>query len=476
MRAVVSILLLASGLALSSSAAPEPQTITRHYTPADQKSGRYQYVPFEVPAGATELRVSYRYDRANGENVVDLGVFAPGSLDLGTAAFRGYSGGNKEQFTIGPEQATDGYIPGPLPAGTWHLMLGLYRVGEAGVDVTMDIATATTTTTTVPGTARPPAPPPGHSPARTSKDGWYMGALHTHTLHSDGTVKAVDLLSRFGEAGFDFVAITDHNNTTHTFELGLPHASNRPLWIIGEEVTTPGGHASVWGLRPGGWVDFRVPPGDPRITDLVESAKRQGGVFSVNHPVATCLACGWDHAFVDGISALEISNGRHGEVERALALWDQLLVGGRRITGVGSSDWHSAPSPIDVANVRVRAPALTEAAILDAIRAGHVIVVNGAHHPTPTVTARAGNAAAGVGETLRVAAGTPIAFSVHAPGLASGRAHVVENGAAVTDIVLDAEGRGRFTRPAAPGYVRVEFYDSAGAAVAYANPIYTVQP
>ena len=87
-RAVVitTTLLVASvqaGVAPGGSTAP--RIITRHFTPADRVSGRYQYVPFDVPAATGTLRVSYQYDRANGNNVVDLGLFEPGSLERPTA-------------------------------------------------------------------------------------------------------------------------------------------------------------------------------------------------------------------------------------------------------------------------------------------------------------------------------------------------------------------------------------------------------
>src|SRR4029079_16701376 len=87
---------------------------------------------------------------------------------------------------------------------------------------------------------------PRNAPAAETP-AWYMGALHTHTLHSDGSITPGELLQKTRDLGFDFVAITDHNNTTHRGELAGRGPSSRPLWIAGEEVTTPNGHASVWG-------------------------------------------------------------------------------------------------------------------------------------------------------------------------------------------------------------------------------------
>jgi len=421
------------------------------------------------------LRVSYRYDRGNGDNVVDLGLFEPGSLDLGTRAFRGYSGGSKDAIVISPRETTPGYRPGPVPAGQWHVLLGLYKVAEAGVEVTISVDTEKgDAPSALPvadrSVARPARPAQSASPSR-----WYVGALHTHTLHSDGTVSPVALMQRFRDARFDFVAVTDHNNTTHQYDLAPHHpAGTSPLWIIGEEVTTPGGHASVWGLGPHEWVDFRVSPQQQQIGTLVATARRFGAIFSVNHPASQCVACGWTHEFVDGIEAIEISNGRHGEVASALAIWDRLLNEGRRVTGVGSSDWHTAPNAIDDAHVRVQAAALTEDAILGSIRAGRVIVMRSVRDVTPDVVVESGGAAAGVGESLVVTVGDPLQIRIRAPGLAGAELVVIENGSRALRTKLDPQGNAHVDRRASLGFVRFELYSSDGLPVAITNPVYLV--
>ena len=310
--AAVALLVLPSVVASQQPSRPR-ETIVKRFTPTDRVKGRYQYVPFDVPSGTTALRVTYDYNRSNGENVVDLGVFEPGPLDLGTRAFRGYSGGAKSGFEIGLFDATPGYRPGPIPNGTWNLLLGLYKVADAGVQVTV--------TVDVESTGEKGRRDSDHVQGRGSSGGprWYVGALHTHTLHSDGTIDPSALVQQFGNAGFDFVAVTDHNNTTHSDDLRLrARPTSEPLWIIGEEVTTPAGHASVWGLQPHDWIDFRVAKGDLHIRDLVKAAHDRGALFSINHPVSACVGCGWEHEISDGVDGIEISNGRHGELEGAM--------------------------------------------------------------------------------------------------------------------------------------------------------------
>jgi hypothetical protein len=283
-------------------------------------------------------------------------------------------------------------------------------------------------------------------------------------------------MQRFAAAGFDFVAITDHNNTTHVREMQAYAAANpRPLWIAGEEVTTPGGHASVWGLDDREWVDFRIKTGTTAIDDLVGTARRFGALFSINHPASACAGCGWEHSIPDEVAAIEISNGRHGEVDAAMARWDRLLSTGRQITGVGSSDWHAAPNALDVAHVRVFAPRLTESAIMTAIQSGRVIVMNGAAWRTPEVTVQAGGDPVTVGGVLRVRGTTAVRVDVRAADLPGGRLTTVVNGAKAAERTLDAEGRVAFDEQVSPGYMRFELRDADGALVALTNPIYLRQ-
>ena len=474
---MIAVLLAGPLVVADQSSDGEHQTLVRRFTTSDQTTGRYQYLPFDVAEGTGTLRITYEYDRAGGENVIDLGLFEPGSLELGTPAFRGYSGGSKASILLSPTETTPGYRAGRLPAGRWHVLLGLYRVHKDGVDVRVRVqASAGPSATAADRVRRPSAVPP------RSEIRWFAGALHTHTIHSDGTLAPAELLELSRQAGLDFVAITDHNTVTHQQELAShPPTSQLPLVIAGEEVTTPGGHASVWGLGPNEWVDFRVRSEDGRISDLVESAHRYGALFSVNHPVSACIACGWTHEWVRGIDAIEISNGQHGELTGAVAIWDSLLRTGRRITAVGSSDWHRGPNAIDDAHVRVQAPVLTETAILGAIREGRVIVMRKARDATPEITVTNGSTVAGVGEALAIAPGSTTTVRAIAPGMAGVVMRVIVDGQPAAATSLDSSGKGLIELPGLrgsdSGYVRVELHSPGhDLALAIANPVYLVKP
>lgn len=51
-----------------------------------------------------------------------------------TPGFRGWTGSERLDFFITENEATPGYLPGPLLAGRWHLLLGLYKIGDRGCD------------------------------------------------------------------------------------------------------------------------------------------------------------------------------------------------------------------------------------------------------------------------------------------------------------------------------------------------------
>ena len=430
--------------------------------------GRYQYVPFTVPAGATRLTIGLAYDRAAGANVLDLGLYEPGSLDLGTPALRGWSGDAAAQVTIGPADATPGYWPGPLPAGEWHVLLGLYKVAPDGVEVTLTTATSADPG---PAPAAPVLPPRPTGPLRGGP-AWFSGGVHLHTVHSDGKRTAGDVCRRAREAGHDFVVITDHNNTTHQLE---PVDEPDLLRIVGEEVTTPGGHAGVWGL--GGWrdtVDFRLIPGDERIKGVARAVADRGALFVINHPRSACAGCAWEHAVPPGVAAIEITEASAAARQAQMAQWDTLLQRGRRIVAVGSSDWHGPDGPIGVASVRVWASELSEKAILDGVRAGRVVIMaDGATRP-PTLAVRGGDEEARIGDTLTLARGTSAQIDVATPAvLAGGRVDLVWDGAVVESATATLAAPVRFVRPVAKdGYVRAHVSAGDGTLVAVTNPVF----
>ncbi|MCU1383094.1 MAG: secreted protein [Acidobacteria bacterium] len=469
MRIVASLLALLTAAFVQAPPAPPTRVLNSHFPPGGP---RYEYLPFDVPAGTESLTISYAFSGDNGSSVIDLGLFEPGPLTLGTPAFRGYSGGSQRSITIARNTASAGYRTGPLPAGQWHVLLGMYKVAPAGVDVQVRIDEGRDEPP--PAAAARPNTTAGRAGDRSStgraKTAWYAGALHLHTLHSDGSLTPGGLADAARLAGFDFIAITDHNNTTHTRE-ALPPS---PLHIVGEEITTPAGHADVWGLPRGGWIDFRVGPTGPgaaaAINGLVAAAHSAGALFAINHPIDNCAGCSWDQVIPDNVDAVEIWQNDKAPRDAAIAFWDRLLRTGRHVTAVGVADWHRPPARIDMAAVRVLAASLTQPDILDGIRNGRVIVMRDAATTPPSVRAACGSRSAGIGDTLSCSASQSVTMTVDAPGFHDGRADFIWNAARMTS---QAIGRGAlFSMPASAGYLRAHVYAADGSPVAITNPVY----
>ena len=72
-------------------------------------------IPFTVPAGTVEIEVSH--DDLSAENILDWGLEDP-------SGFRGWGGGNSENAIVGVDAASRSYVPGPIAAGQWAVVVG----------------------------------------------------------------------------------------------------------------------------------------------------------------------------------------------------------------------------------------------------------------------------------------------------------------------------------------------------------------
>ena len=204
-----------------------------------------------------------------------------------------------------------------------------------------------------------------------------------HTVHSDGDWTVPELISAARKIGLDFISITDHNTFSHHTEIDA-QASLRPLVLRGEEITTYGGHANAWGLPSGGWIDFRVQPGDGRqMSQVAAQVHKLGALISINHPYAACGGCSWSYDdALNSFDAIEVWNGSWDRLdEQAIAMWEKELRNGRRITAIASTDSHRSLTPIGQPTTKVFAPNLTQTSLLDGIRRGRVYLTKEVARP-----------------------------------------------------------------------------------------------
>lgn len=478
------------GLAAAAHAEPAPDvTLTGVMTRADHE--HYREVPFRVPAGTTRVTVEFAYTGKEQKSVIDLGVRDP-------ERFRGWSGGNKAGFTISAADATPSYLPGPIPAGTWKLVLGVPNLREK----------AEARFTAKVWFERGVQPFAGFSAAPIKAGpGWYRGDLHMHTAHSDGSCRSdrgqrvpcpvFRTLEAAHRHGLDFISVTDHNTSAQTEALReLAPYFDDLLLIPGREVTTFYGHANVWG--PAGPLDFQLGSARaPSLAAIQAEVEAAGGVISINHPGQpsgeACMGCGWTAKDTDfsRIQAVEAVNGGSLRLPRGaespiggIPFWEARLNGGLRVTAVGGSDNHDVDvdpatgQGVGFPTTVVHAAELSQPAVLAAIRAGHVFVdVTGSRDKLLEVTASSGGRTAEMGDALAAPAGAPVRVAIHVAHAAGGSLSLAGDGPkpklADAALASDDETRGfEVTGDGARHWLRVDVRGPDGRLWILGNPIY----
>jgi hypothetical protein len=166
---------------------------------------------------------------------------------------------------------------------------------------------------------------------------------HLHTLHSDGRDGVPAMLEACRAAGYDAVALTDHNTNSGVTE-ALEVADSLGLILVpGVEVTTFRGHAVALGVASvPEWRDLETRGMD----HLAASVRGEGGLLSVAHPAAlgspVCSGCAWEWSIDPAsVDLWEAFSAPRPEAEVPLALWRDMLGRGARVAPVAAGDVHS---------------------------------------------------------------------------------------------------------------------------------------
>jgi hypothetical protein len=453
--------------------------LSGHVAPDDKRNNDYRYVPFELPTSANSLYVSYCYTATEPAEhhpdklVIDLGLFDPRGAEFpGGAGFRGWSGGARSEFTITPTTATPGYLPGPLPPGDYHIILGLYRIPPGGADYVISIEAQLAEPEQPMPPAASPVPPTvdisraAHPVSPRSDRFWLRGDLQSHTEHSDARGTLAQLTAKARELGLDFLAITDHNTVSHHAHLDAL-ATDDLVLIPGQEVTTYYGHMNVWGTSR--WCDFRCRT-DAEMRDVIALAHANGGVCSINHPKRDGPAWEYDPALP--VNALEVWQGpwpwRNTE---SLAFWERLLEQGRRIPVVGGSDYH-CPAGEDTGFLRLGQPTTwvnvderSTPAILEAIRAGRTSISAAPDGPRLNLYAMAGDVTVAMGEQIQLPPDTPLDVAVQVEGGAGWRLRLIVDGAVAAETPITTASTVVHATVVVKRYVRAELLGDAPPAI-----------
>jgi hypothetical protein len=489
MRLLSLISLLLACLGSASAATPPDLVLHGSLLGADHQT--YRTVPFTVPPGVERITIEFDYTGKEQRSVIDLGLYGP------DGALRGWSGGNKRVFTISGTDATPSYQPTPTAPGRWALLLGIPNMrANAHADYTARVYFSH-------GLAAADQPELLRQPLKPGP-AWYRGDLHSHTGHSDGSCATASGAGKVpcplfltAQAALarklDFLAITEHNNISHAHAIREQQPYFDQLLLMpGRELTTFHGHANLFGtLAP---LDFRA-DGKGGVNAMLAAAAGLRGLVSINHPVRpsgeSCMGCGWEQQTdMRLVQAIEVVNGGDADTPwSGVPFWTAQLQRGYRLTAVGGSDNHRGDqagidggalgSPTTV----VYATELSQVAVLDAIRAGHVFVdVAGSGTRLLELDATAGSARAMMGDALAVPAGELARFTVH----------VAQAAGAAVEVLVDGERSALLAQPGVEGnevrkefawrsdgarhWLRVDVRDAAGKLLLLGNPIYLNAP
>lgn len=213
---------------------------------------------------------------------------------------------------------------------------------------------------------------------------FWRGNLHTHSNHSDGALPPAEIVGLYQEAGYNFVAVTDHFRPRY----GFPVTDTRALrtadftTIIGAELHAPRTELSTeWHIIAAGLPLNFQPPGPAETgPQLARRARVAGAFIGMAHPSASLLTLA-DAESLDAAHAVEVYNALSVREDRGDSwhLCDLLLARGHRLGAYAADDAHFQPQdpPGCVAWVQVRAESLDPDALLAALKAGHYYASTG---------------------------------------------------------------------------------------------------
>jgi hypothetical protein len=206
---------------------------------------------------------------------------------------------------------------------------------------------------------------------------------HLHSMHSDGQDDVRSMFEACRQAGYDAVALTDHNTLAGMPEARAAAEALGLVLIEGVEVTTFHGHLVALGVtRVPEWRHLE----DVGVDALVAEVHAQGGVVSIAHPgrlgSPACSGCAWewpvDPRQVDLWEVFSAPQPEYPHPELALRLWQEHLRQGGRAAPIAAGDLHSVEAArrlraLTYVQVRER----SAAGVLEGLREGRVFASRG---------------------------------------------------------------------------------------------------
>jgi hypothetical protein len=190
--------------------------------------------------------------------------------------------------------------------------------------------------------------------------------FHVHSFPlSWASLGPFDTVLEARRQGLDVIAMTPHN---HVWVAKVGHwfsrIANGPTVLVGEEIVAPSYHLLGIGIE--NTISWRQ-----TAASAIDEVHRQGGVAIAAHPVASY----WRGYDADAMGKLDAAEVEHPIVYARAGAYGELqeFYGRAQLTAIGDSDYHGL-GPMGLCRTFVFARKDSEAAILDALRAGHTVV------------------------------------------------------------------------------------------------------
>ncbi len=207
---------------------------------------------------------------------------------------------------------------------------------------------------------------------------FFRGNLHTHSTLSDGKLEPTEVCRVYQEAGYDFIALTDHFLERFAFPIvdTRPFRNDDFTTILGAELhagQTELGH--LWHILAVGLpLDFAPPMADETGPQISERALAAGAYVAVAHPQWYGLTEA-DIRSLGPVHAIEVFNGTavdHNQRPDSWYITDVLLMRGQRYMVCATDDAHFNPARADFALgwVWVKSESLNPDSLLAALKAG----------------------------------------------------------------------------------------------------------
>jgi len=208
---------------------------------------------------------------------------------------------------------------------------------------------------------------------------FWKGNLHTHSTNSDGTLTPEAVCRSYQEAGYDFLALTEHFMAQFNF----PITDTRPLrnahftTLIGAELHTGLAEmGEMWHILAVGLpFDFAPPHPEESGAEIAQRALAAGAYVAMAHP-SRCVLTEADACSLGPVHGVEVYNAGSADENDCADSWhflEVLLGRGYRYFAHAADDFHNLPYRRDFALgwVHVKAEELAPDALLTALKAGH---------------------------------------------------------------------------------------------------------